>query len=219
MTIFKEQNIWLNINKPVGITSARVVAIVKRVTGAKKVGHGGTLDPMACGVLPVALNKATKTSDAMMATHKKYGFRIKWGQTTDTDDAEGAVIASSEARPENAALIAVLPCFLGEITQIPSRFSAIKVNGQRAYDLARQGVEFELKSRQITIFSLKMTQNNENFADFEAKCSKGTYIRTLAHDICQKLGAEGHVIRLERLQVGDFDIKDAMTLEKLRSMC
>lgn len=108
---------------------------------------------------------------------------------------------------------------MGNVKQIPSKFSAIKVNGQRAYDLARKGVEFELKSREITIFSLKMTQNNEDFADFEAKCSKGTYIRTLAHDICQKLGTQGHVVRLERLQVGDFDVKNALDFDKIRNWC
>lgn len=113
----------------------------------------------------------------------------------------------------------IIPHFLGNVKQIPSKFSAIKVNGQRAYDLARKGVEFELKSREITIFSLKMTQNNEDFADFEAKCSKGTYIRTLAHDICQKLGTQGHVVRLERLQVGDFDVKNALDFDKIRNWC
>ncbi len=200
------------------MTSARAVAVVKRLTGAKKVGHGGTLDPMACGVLPIALNKATKTSDAMMATHKKYGFRIKWGESTNTDDAEGEITSISDKRPSSASLIAILGHFIGQITQIPSKFSAIKVNGKRAYDLARQGVEFELKSRDITIFLLKITENNQNFADFEVKCSKGTYVRTLAHDICQKLGVEGHVVRLERLEVGDFKVEEALSLERLQGM-
>ncbi len=218
MTDFSTQNIWLNIDKPIGISSARAVAIVKRLTKARKVGHGGTLDPMACGVLPVALNKATKTSDAMMATNKKYAFRITWGEFRDTDDAEGAVVKASDARPETAEIIAIMPYFLGGIKQIPSKFSAIKVNGERAYDLARKGVEFELKSREITIFSLKMMQNNENFADFEAKCSKGTYIRTLAHDISQKLGVCGYVSYLERLEVGDFSQHNKITLEKLKNM-
>ena len=216
MTDFSTQNIWLNINKPVGISSARVVAIVKRLTGAKKVGHGGTLDVMACGGLPIALNKATKTSQAMMDCHKKYAFRIGWGEFRDTDDAEGKIVGISQKRPKNSEIMAILPIFLGKIAQTPSKFSALKVNGKRAYNLARKGIDFELKSREIAIFSLKMTKNDENSADFEAKCSKGTYIRTLAHDICQKLGVCGYVSCLERLEVGDFTLKNAISLEKVK---
>ncbi len=217
MTDFSTQNIWLNIDKPLGISSARVVAIVKRLTKAKKVGHGGTLDVMASGILPIALNKATKTSDAMMATHKKYSFQIAWGEFRDTDDSEGKIVETSQKRPKTSEIIAILPCFLGKITQTPSKFSALKINGERAYDLARKGVQFEMKSREITIFSLKITKNDENFANFEVKCSKGTYVRTLAHDISQKLGVCGYVSKLERTQVGDFDQSHKISLEKLKS--
>jgi tRNA pseudouridine55 synthase len=215
MTDFSTQDIWLNINKPVGISSARVVAIVKRKTKAKKVGHGGTLDMLADGVLPIALNKATKTSQAMMDCNKKYAFTIKWGGFTTTDDAEGEIIETSEIRPETSAINLIIPKFLGFVKQVPSKFSAIKIDGKRAYDLARKGVEFEMKSREINIFSLKLLENDENCANFEVKCSKGTYVRTLAHDICAELKTCGHVIKLTRLEVGDFKIEDAIEIESL----
>ncbi len=213
--IFQEENIWLNINKPRGLSSAKVVAIVKRLTKAKKVGHGGTLDVMADGVLPIALNKATKTSQAMMDRSKKYFFRIKWGSFTTTDDEEGEIVESNLARPQNQDLIAILPDFIGLIKQVPSKFSAIKINGKRAYELARKNVEFEMKEREITIFSLKMLENNQNFADFEVSCSKGTYVRTLAFDICKKVQVCGHVCVLTRLEVGDFKIENSKKIEEI----
>ncbi len=212
-----DQNIWLNFNKPQNMTSAHLVAIVKRLTRAKKVGHGGTLDPMATGVLPIALNKATKTSEKMMGQVKKYFFRIKWGEFRDSDDAQGEIIEISGKRPKTEQLIAILPHFLGKVSQIPSKFSAIRVNGVRAYELARQGVEFELKSREIEVFSIKMAESNKNFADFEVKCSKGTYIRTLAHDIAKKLGVCGHVCILRRVEVGEMRVKNSLSLANLKS--
>lgn len=208
------QNAWLNINKPLGISSARVVSIVKRHSKAKKVGHGGTLDVMASGVLPVALNRATKTSDAMMAERKKYSFQIKWGAFTDSDDSEGNIVEESSARPNSAQIGQILLSFMGKTSQMPSKFSALKVNGKRAYELARKGVEFELKPREITVYSLKFTKNTSDSADFEVECSKGTYVRSLARDICQKLSVCGHVSKLARLAVGDFTIENAINLEK-----
>lgn len=208
----RHENIWLNIDKPKGMSSAHAVAIIKRLTGAKKVGHGGTLDVMAQGVLPVALNRATKSSQSMMEKVKKYFFRVKWGEFRDSDDAEGKIIEKSDKRPKTVDLVAILPDFLGEIDQVPSKFSAIKVDGKRAYELARKGVDFELKSRKITVFSFKMTQNNAEFADFEVKCSKGTYVRTLAHDIAVKAGVCGYVCELARLEVGEFERGDAIRL-------
>lgn len=216
MNLSKE-NIWLNINKPVEMSSAKVVAVVKRWTRAKKVGHGGTLDLMADGVLPIALNRATKTSNDMMGSEKKYFFSIKWGSFTTSDDVEGDVIEESDKRPKNSEICAILPVFIGEIEQMPSKFSALKVNGKKAYELARKGVEFELKSRKIRIFSLKLLKNDENYADFEAKCSKGTYVRSLARDICKELGVCGHVVRLTRLEVGDLFLTNSIDLKKLRS--
>ena len=215
---FSTLNCWLNIDKPLEMSSARAVAIVKRLTKAKKVGHGGTLDPMATGILPIALNKATKTSENMMSARKKYAFTIKWGEMRDTDDAEGAVEAVSAIRPATAQLISVLPQFIGKIQQKPSRFSAIKINGKRAYDLARDGAQFEIKSREIEIFSLKMLQNTQDFCTIEVDCSKGTYVRSLSRDIALELGACGYVSSLTRLQVGQFLYKNKISLEKLKNI-
>lgn len=218
MINFATDNYWLNIDKPVGISSARAVAIVKRLTGAKKVGHGGTLDPFADGILPIAVNKATKTAEAMMAARKQYRFRVQWGEFRDTDDVEGQVEESSAARPSSAELIAILPQFVGKIQQIPSKFSAIKINGQRAYDLARNGIAFEMKSREIEIFSLKLLENNQDFCEIEVECSKGTYVRSLARAIAQKLQVCGYVSKLTRLQVGQFLYQNKISLETLKNV-
>ncbi len=214
---FATQNYWLNIDKPIGSSSARVVAIVKRMTGAKKVGHGGTLDPFADGVLPIAVNKATKTAEQMMAAQKKYRFQIKWGEFRDTDDVEGKVEQSSDARPSTDELIAILPQFMGKITQVPSKFSAIKINGKRAYELAREGIQFEMKSRQVEIFSLNLISNSEEFCEIEVECSKGLYVRTLSRDIATKLGVCGFVSRLTRLSVGQFIYENKISLERLKN--
>jgi len=216
MPNLSEQNLWLNIDKPIGISSARAVAIVKRITGARKVGHGGTLDPFASGILPIAINKATKTSEALMGARKKYGFRITWGEFRDTDDVEGAVTESNSLRPTNAQIIAVLPFFIGKIKQVPSRFSAIKINGQRAYDLARQNIEFEIKEREVEIYSLKLISNNSEFAELELECSKGTYIRTISRDISKKIGVCGYVSVLTRLMVGKFHYEKRISLDLLK---
>lgn len=216
----KNDSCWLNIDKPIGITSARAVAIVKRLTGAKKVGHGGTLDPFASGILPIAINKATKTSEHLMMARKKYLFHIKWGEFRDTDDIEGKIVESSAVRPSTAEIISALPFFIGKIQQVPSRFSAIKINGKRAYELARQDVVFEMKSREVEIFSLKLISNNAEFAEFEVECSKGTYIRTLSADICRKIRSQGSVCgfvsKLTRLRVGKFSYDKTISLDLLK---
>ncbi len=212
------QNFWLNIDKPIGFSSAKVVAIVKRITGAKKVGHAGTLDPFASGVLPIAVNKATKTCQYITDANKKYFFRIAWGEFRDTDDVEGKVIESSMTRPETSQIISAIPSFLGKIKQTPSRFSAIKIDGKRAYELARQEVEFEMKQRDVEIFSLKLITNNSEFADFEVECSKGTYVRSLARDICKKVSVCGYVKILTRLQVGNFLHQKTISLDLLKSL-
>lgn len=216
--MLKEAATWINLDKPVGISSAKAVAIVKRITGAKKVGHGGTLDPIADGLLPIALNKATKTAEKLMSAQKKYFFRITFGEFRDTDDSEGIVIESSAARPQALDIISALPFFIGKISQTPSRFSAIKINGQRAYDLARQNVEFEVPAREIEIFSLKLITLNERFAELEAKCSKGTYIRSLARDLCKKMAVCGYVSKLTRLQVGKFSYNKRISLDALKAV-
>ncbi len=216
MNTISSQNLWLNVNKPIDYSSAKVVAIIKRITGAKKVGHGGTLDPFASGVLPVALNKATKTSEAMMNATKKYFFTITWGEFRDSDDVTGKLTESSLRRPSNNEIISILPFFVGKITQTPSRFSALKINGKRAYELARQGIEFEVKSREIIIYSLKLISNSDTESQFEVCCSKGTYIRSLARDISKMLTVCGYVSKLTRLQVGKFLYANAISLDLFR---
>jgi tRNA pseudouridine55 synthase len=216
MINFSSENLWLNIDKPLGFSSAKVVAIIKRNTGAKKVGHGGTLDPFASGVLPVALNKATKTAEKLMAARKKYFFRISFGEFRDTDDVEGKCTETSHARPSTAQIISALPKFSGKIKQTPSRFSAIKINGKRAYELARQDIQFEMPSREIEIFSIKLISNCAEFCDLEIECSKGTYVRTFARDLCSKLGVCGYVSKLTRLQVGKFIYQKRISLDDLK---
>jgi tRNA pseudouridine55 synthase len=218
MPNLREENFWLNIDKPIGYSSAKVVAIVKRMTGAKKVGHGGTLDPAASGILPIAINKATKTSELLMNARKKYAFRVSFGEFRDTDDSEGKVIESSDVRPSTPELISALPFFIGKIEQTPSRFSAIKINGQRAYNLARKDIEFEVPKRIVEIFSYKLISNNSEFAEFEIECSKGTYVRSLARDICKKVGACGYVSSLTRLKVGPFIYDKRISLDALKSL-
>lgn len=203
-------NCWLNINKPIGFSSAKVVAIVKKLTKAKKVGHGGTLDPFASGVLPVALNKATKTSQNMMDATKQYAFTITFGEFRDTDDCEGKVVATSSNRASAWQIMQILPKFVGKITQQPSKFSALKINGKRAYKLAREGVAFITPLREITIFSLQMLSYNIDSASFAVECSKGTYVRTLAYDICCSLNICGFVSKLTRTKVGDFLLENSI---------
>ena len=203
-------NCWLNINKPIGFSSAKVVAIVKKLTKAKKVGHGGTLDPFASGVLPVALNKATKTSQNMMDATKQYAFTITFGEFRDTDDCEGKVVATSSNRASAWQIMQILPKFVGKITQQPSKFSALKINGKRAYKLAREGVAFITPLREITIFSLQMLSYNIDSASFVVECSKGTYVRTLVYDLCKHLNICGFVSKLTRTKVGDFLLENSI---------
>lgn len=215
---FKIDPIWINLDKPANISSAKAVAIVKRATGAKKVGHGGTLDPFATGILPIALNKATKSSQKLMDAEKKYYFEITWGQFRDTDDVEGKIIETNDKIPTSDEIMAILPQFIGEITQTPSKFSAIKIQGKRAYKLARAEVEFEMPQRQVHIYSLKLIENNPKIGKFEVSCSKGTYVRSLARDICKNLASAGYVSKLTRLKVGNFLHKDAIPLDLLKLM-
>lgn len=202
-------NGWMNINKPKGFNSTKIVAILKRYYNAKKVGHAGTLDPLAEGVLPIALGEATKTINFMMDAKKEYEFTIKWGESTSTDDAEGEIIATSNKTPSQEEIKTALPHFTGEIAQIPPAFSAIKINGQRAYDLARKGEEVKIKSRTVNIYSLEYIGNDT----FRTTCSKGTYIRSLARDLAEYLGTKGHVTMLKRTKVGNFCINSAILLD------
>jgi tRNA pseudouridine55 synthase len=211
---------WIIIDKPIGPTSTQVVGAVKRALreggyAKVKVGHGGTLDPLASGVLPVALGEATKLSGRMLDADKVYDFTIGFGEETDTLDGEGVVVATSEKRPVLAEIQAVLPRFTGPIDQVPPAFSALKVEGKRAYDLARAGEEVALESRQVTIHSLSLAGTSADEATLTAQVSKGTYIRSLARDIARALASVGHVTMLRRTRAGPFGLERAISLDKL----
>lgn len=209
---------WLVVDKPYGMTSARVVALVKRSAGAK-VGHAGTLDPLATGVLPLALGEATKTVQFAAAGQKRYRFRIRWGVATDTDDREGAVIAETAARPDGAAIAGALAGFTGTILQRPPAYSAIKVAGRRAYALARAGKPPQLAARPVHIAALTLLGSSEpDHADFEALVGEGTYIRSLARDLAAALGTLGHIAELRRLSVGRFTEAQAISLDSAVSL-
>ena len=206
-------NGWLVIDKPKEMSSASVVGRLKFLLHPKKIGHAGTLDPLATGVLPIALGKATRLIPFVMDDTKTYEFDIKWGVETDTDDLGGIEISFSDKRPKKEEILKILSQFRGKITQTPSPYSAIKIDGKRAYDLARQGQKVDMPSRQITIHQLELIKNTHTGASLVAKVSKGTYIRTLAHDIAHALGTVGVVTRLHRIQDGPFKIENAVSLE------
>ncbi|WP_310618407.1 tRNA pseudouridine(55) synthase TruB [Flexibacterium corallicola] len=209
-------NGWLVLDKPLNLTSNQALGKLKRVFNPEKVGHAGTLDPLASGCLPIAFGEATKTVPFVMGGRKVYQFEVTWGTQTSTDDAEGDVIASSDQRPTREEIENVLPQFQGEIMQVPPKFSAIKVDGNRAYDLARDGKDVELEARPIDIHRLTLREIiDENKAVFEAECGKGTYVRSLARDIALELGTRGYVTGLRRLLVGSFGEADMVTLEEL----
>lgn len=197
---------WLCLDKPVGETSTRSVATVKRLFDAQKAGHAGTLDPLASGALPIALGEATKTVAEIQNGRKIYRFTVRWGTETDTDDSDGRVVVASEIRPDRAAIEALLPDFTGEIMQVPPAYSALKIAGARAYDLARAGETVSLEERPVVIHRLALIgQPDADRAVFEAECGKGTYVRALARDFGRRLGSRGHVDALRRLMVGPFD--------------
>ncbi|MBL8708465.1 MAG: tRNA pseudouridine(55) synthase TruB [Rhodospirillaceae bacterium] len=210
---------WLILDKPVGVTSTQAVAIVRRIFNAQKAGHGGTLDPLADGILPIALGEATKTVPYVMDGTKTYRFTLKFGEARTTDDAEGAVTATSGIRPDDAAIRAALPAFTGEIDQVPPAFSAIKVDGERAYDLAREGEIVELKARRIRIDDFQLVARpSPDEAVFEVRSGKGAYMRSLARDLAQHLGSVGHISALRRLSVGGFTEKQAISLDSLQAL-
>jgi tRNA pseudouridine55 synthase len=211
---------WIVLDKPVGMTSTYAVSVIKRLFAAKRVGHAGTLDPLASGCLPIALGEATKTVPFVFDGRKTYRFTIRWGEERDTDDAEGRVAATSAVRPDAAAIRALLPRFTGTIEQIPPRFSAIKVDGERAYDLARDGEAVELKARTVEIYRLDLLDTPDpDHAVLAAECGKGTYVRALARDLGRALGALGHVSALRRDRVGPFGEAEMISLEQLEALC
>lgn len=210
---------WIILDKPSGITSAHAVAKVKRIVKPDKIGHAGTLDPLASGVLPLALGEATKTVSYMMDAGKAYSFTVTWGQETDTDDSEGQkILRTSSLRPSRGALEAIMGRFTGTIEQTPPSYSAIKVDGKRAYDMARSGDDPGLKSRQVIVNSLKIEYFTPEATSFICHCGKGTYIRSLARDMGRALGCFGHISRLRRLKVGNFMENHAISLEVLSEM-
>ncbi len=209
-------NGWLVLDKPVGMTSTAAVTLVRRLLNARKAGHAGTLDPQASGCLPIALGEATKTVSFAMDGRKVYRFTVRWGEETETDDTEGAVTSRSDVRPDAASISAVLNEFTGTISQVPPAYSAIKIAGERAYDLAREGGDVVLSAREIVVHRLELIQcPDADTAIFEAECGKGTYVRALARDIGRRLGTFGHVSGLRRLVVGPFDDKVMITQDEL----
>ncbi|MGA8715771.1 MAG: tRNA pseudouridine(55) synthase TruB [Roseiarcus sp.] len=210
-----EVNGWINLDKPVGVTSTQAVGRLKFLFNARKAGHAGTLDPLASGVLPVAFGEATKTVPIVQDGAKAYRFRVRWGEESATDDAEGEIVARSEKRPAAAEIEALLPRFVGLVQQTPPTFSAIKIDGARAYDLARVGESFEIASRPITVYRLALMSADANSAVLEAECGKGAYVRAIARDLGRALGCYGHVIELRRTRVGPFDAASAIPLDRL----
>lgn len=210
---------WLAIDKPEGVTSAAVVARVRKLLNAAKAGHAGTLDPLATGLVPIALGEATKTVSFAMDSNKVYEFTAVWGQATDTDDREGKVIATSDVRPTREALLAALPAFVGEIDQVPPIYSAIKVDGERAYDLARDGEDVVLKSRKVSVYSFDLIEQNGSENDhFRVHCGKGTYIRALIRDLAKAVGTVAHIGTLRRTVCGAFSEIDSISLDKWEAL-
>ena len=210
---------WLALDKPLGLTSTQALGKVRWLLGARKAGHGGTLDPLATGVLPIAFGEATKTVAYLMDWRKTYRFTVIWGVETDTDDAEGDVVAQSPLRPDPAAIEAILERFTGTISQVPPKFSAIKIDGQRAYDLARQGLEPDMRPRDIQVDSLTLVASDgPDKSTFEAVCGKGTYVRALARDLGRALGTCGHVCTLRRTAVGQFCEDNMISLARLEEL-
>jgi tRNA pseudouridine55 synthase len=209
-------NGWLILDKPQGLTSNQALGRLKRLYNPKKAGHAGTLDPLATGVLPIAFGEATKTVAHVVDCEKTYDFTIRWGVETDSDDAEGQPVRTSDERPSREAIEAALPAFIGEIMQVPPCYSAIKVDGERAYDLARDGDVVELTPRPVSVYELDIEEPiSPELTRLICACGKGTYVRSIARDLGRALGCYGHIAALRRTSVGPFDEENAISLEKL----
>ena len=206
---------WVILDKPLGMTSTQAVGAVRRIFDAQKAGHAGTLDPMATGILAIALGEATKTVPFAMDAQKTYRFTATWGESRDSDDAEGKVTGTCDQRPTAAQIEAMLPRFTGALSQTPPVYSAIKVQGERAYDLARDGEEVVLEPRPVQVFEARLVEAKTDTAVFEIRCGKGTYVRSWVRDIALALGTLGHVSTLRRTRSGGWDEKDAVGLDTL----
>ena len=209
---------WLLVDKPSGVTSTAVVNKARWAFGAQKAGHAGTLDPDATGLLAIAFGEATKTIPYVTDALKAYRFEVRWGEATNTDDAEGEIIASSDNRPDRAAIESALTSFVGDISQVPPKYSAVKIDGQRAYALARDGENIELASRPLFVESLRLLeQPDDDHAEFELICGKGGYVRSIARDLGEALGCFGHVRQLRRLWSGPFEVGNAVDMSIFES--
>jgi tRNA pseudouridine55 synthase len=204
---------WINLNKPEGISSNDALMRIKRALNFPKIGHAGTLDPLASGILPIALGEATKLVSYMVEDDKVYLYTVTWGEERSTDDREGEVVATSDVRPVEEQIRAILPKFTGTIQQKPPAFSAIKVAGQRAYDLARAGETVELEARPVDVYELHLVESTPESATFRAICGRGTYVRSLARDMARELGTVGYVSHLVREAVGPFTLQNAISLD------
>ena len=209
---------WIVLDKPVGMGSTQCVSKIKWLYQAAKAGHAGTLDPLASGALPLALGEATRTVPYIMDGQKTYRFTVSWGAETNTDDLEGEIINTSELRPSREDVIGLLPKYIGTIEQIPPQFSAIKIDGERAYKKARDGETVEIQPRKVEIESLNLLEADEQSATFKVVCGKGTYVRALARDMGRDLGCFGHISELRRTAVGPFEEEDLVPLETLKNL-
>lgn len=215
----EEINGWLIVDKPRDMGSTQVVNLTRRLFNAKKNGHAGTLDPFATGVLPIAFGEATKLLPYVTDGRKEYEFIIQWGKATNTDDSEGEVIGESGKIPTKQEILKIIPIFIGHIKQIPPAYSAIKINGQRAYDLARKGEEVAIPERIVEIYDLELIEVlSDNQAKFRVECSKGTYVRTLGHDLAEKLGTCGYLQELRRTKCGQFGLESKILLENIKNI-
>ncbi len=212
-------NGWLIVDKPRDMGSTQVVNLTRRLFNAKKNGHAGTLDPFATGILPIAFGEATKLLPYVTDGRKEYEFVIQWGKATNTDDSEGEIISESEKIPSRQEILDVIPAFIGQVKQIPPAYSAIKINGQRAYQLARKGEDVVIPERVIEIYDLELLEELPNHqARFRVECSKGTYVRTLGHDLAVKLGTCGYLQELRRTKCGQFGLESKILLENIKNI-
>ncbi len=209
---------WINLDKPAGLTSTQAIGRIRRVFNPQKIGHAGTLDPLATGILPIAMGEATKTIPFIQDALKTYSFTAAWGEQRDTDDAEGQIVATGANRPTQHDILDVLQDFIGDILQTPPAYSAIKIDGQRAYDLARSGETPEMKPREVYIENLELTAARTDEADFRMVCGKGTYVRSLVRDMALELGTFGYVKSLRRDAVGPLTLENAISLDFLEKM-